>query len=250
MDTASFWKTYTEHKEYIDRIFNSQYSRFPSSEGKKDAYNDVITFLQESNIFDGFDPKKIVVSQLKKATVKKGETYKESEIDISDETFNALGIDINQKWYEYVGRYIRKRLSAQYAKRGLHSKRYIKSDILIDYKSNDYTSWMQTQEEIDEDKVKIANNKTDRRRFCPSHGDTDYYLATHIESSIEDYSAKELDTKIHNALQSDRINVLIYDYTVHEGMNQKDVAEMVGMSSRAVFKRLLKIRNIASRICS
>jgi hypothetical protein len=258
---GDFWDVMKDekNKKYFDRIFNRSIKRYPNPEGKEDSYNDLVLYFSTEHILDRFDPRKIIENHIKKDLIKKGKMNKDlakkkahleaSKIEDPYQTISDMGLDIQKKWYQFIGMYIEKRLNETFKNNCKYHYRYCHSNNLIDYEDSKRTSWMQTKEEVDKENEKTNKRITGRKKIYPTRYSSDYCLATHTSDPSDICIANDIEDRIIEEISYDRSLCYVYLYVVCEGYNNVKTAELLDTTQVTVGKRISKIRAIAKKIC-
>jgi DNA-directed RNA polymerase specialized sigma24 family protein len=246
-DNSAFWQNYNTHKDLIERCFHYLLThRFPNPEGAQDSYGTVLQRLHELNVFNRFDLKRIIAQRM---GVDKKYMYQITEEDCNEVVVQALGINVEKKFEQFMFKWIEHILEEAYSKRRKHADRYITSrDIAEQPPCNSKelreilgeSSFAQSEKETANlEKHLDKKARIDNMKVSPTYADRECYVGTKHEDALDTLVVEDLKAKVRAQLRDKERTIL--DMTL-EGVPGSDIAVSMKCSPQHVNSLMQRIR--------
>jgi hypothetical protein len=248
MNLDEFWVKYAQHKKLIDRCFHYLLSsRFPNPEGEQDAYSTLLMRMYELDVFNKFNPKRIVAQR--KGICKNQANDAVADSEVSDENLQKLGIDIEKKFEQFVFKYIEHILQEAYMQRKKQSQRFLHCGSLSECRlkprqlvsfMND-SKWAQGEEQLAELEKHLEKKAANKNfRVYPTYDESADYVGSKEDNALDSILANEITRKFREILHNDSERK-VYDMTL-EGISNTDIASSLDCTPQNVNIILQKIR--------
>jgi hypothetical protein len=249
MKLEQFWETYAKNRDLIDRCFHYLLqSRFPNPDGEQDAYSTLLMRMYELDVFNKFDPKKIVAK--KRGICKNQANAAVSDEEVSDEALKAMGIDIKKKFEQFVFKYIEHILQEAYMQRKKQAHRYLRYREMVERPPQESSEmwgrlhespWAQTCEQLEDlDDHIMRKEKYGQAKCYPTFRDIGDFVGSKHEDALDKVLSDEIVSKFRGLLRNEKERK-VYDMTL-EGISNSDIATAIDCTPQNVNILVKKIR--------